>query len=133
MDVELERDILGRITGVVAARLIVQLPVHSEVAGARSMCCAELGFHGERFGIDVQLLGWIKRKSDVFTLRIDDASGGKVTWRFQLERRGNQEFRFRTIRVDVESIFHSKIQLDIGRLTGRDRRGGSAFESDVDA
>ena len=52
MDVELERDILGRITGVVAARLIVQLPVHSEVAGARSICGAELGFHCERFGID---------------------------------------------------------------------------------
>jgi hypothetical protein len=48
VDVELERDVLGRETGVVAASLIAELAVNGEVAGIRSSGGAQPRLYDER-------------------------------------------------------------------------------------
>src|SRR5690348_12239627 len=81
MHIELEGNGLRRITSVVAASLIAQLAVDSEVAGHRRVRSQEFRFHRECVGIDVELLAGIERKRNVLAGWERNACGGEVAWR----------------------------------------------------
>jgi hypothetical protein len=131
VNVELEGNILWRKAGIVAARLVIQLAMHGEGAGARRTRGAQLGLNRKRLGVDVQLFARIKGKSDVLARRINDAQRREVVRRFELKGSRNQKLRFRLIRVDVEPIFHPKSQTRFCWLTRRYAYRRCTLESDV--
>ena len=92
--VKLDWQVLRGKAGVVAAGLIVELAVNGKVSCARRSRGTHPGFDDEIACVDVQFLARIEWEADVLSGWIADDPGGEIGGHIELERSGNQQFRF---------------------------------------
>jgi hypothetical protein len=83
MNVELDRNILGREARIVAASLIFQFAVDGEITRVGGFCGSQSGYYGKRAGVNVQFFAGIERECEVFSRRIYHAYGRQIAGRFE--------------------------------------------------
>lgn len=110
-DIKLHRQLLGRITGVIVAGLVLELSMYGVSAKRRMRLGKDYSFHNYIPGVDAQLFRRIKGKAGQYSGGILDFGDHQVRRRSEAQAGGNHFRLCRLVRVDVIASLYVKRKL----------------------